>query len=233
MLRELCPPVLIPHRTVSESNVCADRSSVICSMLQQMGDTDSTIPCLQKLLCAALLSPEVSVSPIELLRHCGIDPEKEDNAFRFFTAFYQQLNSCFESSISQKGFLDSLFGGLRRQSQCCLNCHRVFYRPDRFFFLNCPVTSDTRLEEALQLLFSKTALSDSAFLCPSFFFLLSLTLSCRIHCSAEALTTLSEIPPILVIRLERATPGSVVRLPSSLNLLSLCRLVRLLARSDS
>ena len=202
-------------------------------MLQQMGDTDSTIPCLQKLLCAALLSPEVSVSPIELLRHCGIDPEKEDNAFRFFTAFYQQLNSCFESSISQKGFLDSLFGGLRRQSQCCLNCHRVFYRPDRFFFLNCPVTSDTRLEEALQLLFSKTALSDSAFLCPSFFSLLSLTLSCRIHCSAEALTTLSEIPPILVIRLERATPGSVVRLPSSLNLLSLCRLVRLLARSDS
>ena len=202
---------------------------IICSMLKQIQDTNSLLPSLQRLLCDVFLSPLASTSPADFLNRLGIEPDKEDNAFRFFTALYERLNACFESCTLRKDTLSPFFGGLQKQLQCCMKCHRAFYRPERFYFINCTIISDTRLEEALQRLYSKEVIPDSSFICPSFTLPPSLTHRCQTHCSGEALTTIAELPPILVIRLERATPGCIVRVPLSLDLLPLCSLVHLTA----
>lgn len=188
-------------------------------------DNRSVLACLQTLFSQMALSPKVSLSPADLLRCFNLDLNKEDNAFHFFTLLCQQLNSCFELSVTKKPYLDSLFCGLRRQSQCCLRCHRVFYTPEAFSFLRCTITKETRLEEALQTLFAKRSLAPDSFLCPSSLSVLPLIPSCNTHCNGELLTTLAELPRILTVRLARTNIDHRIQIPLSIDLLPICSVV--------
>ena len=90
--------------------------------------------------------------------------------------------------------IDQVFSGKRVLCRCCLNCHQVFYRSDTFSFLDCSVVNMPRLEDALQMLFMRERMSGSEQYFCSF---------CNRKCDAEVLTKLKDLPPVLMIRMQR------------------------------
>ncbi|CBK25357.2 LOW QUALITY PROTEIN: uncharacterized protein [Blastocystis hominis] len=136
-----------------------------------------------------------------------INTDVQCDSHEFFDHLMASLKSVLESQgdkstvvflpiplTSSQSSIDQLFSGKRLLCRCCLNCRKVFYRPDTFSFLDCSVVNMPRLEDALQVLFTRERMSGSEqYFCSS----------SKPACDAEVLTTIKELPPVLMIRMQR------------------------------
>ena len=111
-------------------------------------DKSSVLYMLQKVFAEMTLSKDLSYFPDGLLRTMMINTDVQCDSHEFFDHLMASLKSVLESQgdksavvllsiplTSSQSSIDQLFSGKRLLCRCCLNCRKVFYRPDTFSFL--------------------------------------------------------------------------------------------------
>lgn len=162
----------------------------------RVSDKESILYVIQKTFAMMAFSNSLSYYPSSLILSLGIDPHVQCDVHEFFDLFISTLKAVLSEyhEVGAIKEIDDLFSGERLLCRCCMSCHQVFYRSDVFSFLDCSVVNTPRLEDALQVQFTKERMSGSErYFCSS----------CNRKCDAEVLTRIRVLPPVLMVRLQR------------------------------